>query len=152
MLDDLLGIASHGMLHAGPAMLAYLLVAMQLTIFSVTLYLQLSQTYRSVDSHPTLAHDVRFWSWPTTAIITRVWVTVQRQHHAHADIAQYPHRPCRVRVAGARDIGALQRLALCTGNRMALSRFCNELADAARPSTRRLMVIAANRQLPDRHV
>src|SRR6185312_7208093 len=91
---DLLDMASHGLLHAAPTtVLLYLLVTTQLTIFSVTLYLHRSQTHRSVDFHPALAHFFRFWSWLTTAVVTREWVAVHRKHHAHADTAQDPHSP-----------------------------------------------------------
>lgn len=94
MFDGLLDMASHGLLHAGPGvMLLYLLVTTQLTIFTVTLYLHRSQTHRSVDFHPALAHFFRFWSWLTTAMVTREWVAVHRKHHAHADTAQDPHSP-----------------------------------------------------------
>jgi stearoyl-CoA desaturase (Delta-9 desaturase) len=94
MFDHLLDLASHGLLNAGlGAMLLYLLVATQLTIFTVTLYLHRSQTHRSVDFHPVLAHAFRFWSWLTTAMVTREWVAVHRKHHAHADTEQDPHSP-----------------------------------------------------------
>jgi len=94
MFDDLPDMASHGLLHAGlGAMLLYVLVMTQLTIFTVTLYLHRSQTHRSVDFHPALAHFFRFWIWLTTAMVTREWVAVHRKHHAHADTAQDPHSP-----------------------------------------------------------
>lgn len=94
MFDDLLDMASHGLLHTGPTtVLLYLLVTTQLTIFSVTLYLHRSQTHRSVDFHPALAHFFRFWNWLTTAVVTREWVAVHRKHHAYADTAQDPHSP-----------------------------------------------------------
>ncbi|GAB3778860.1 DesA family fatty acid desaturase [Dyella agri] len=94
MFNELLVMASHGLLHAGPgAMLLYLLVTTQLTIFTVTLYLHRSQTHRSVNFHPALTHFFRFWSWLTTAMVTREWVAVHRKHHANADTAQDPHSP-----------------------------------------------------------
>lgn len=94
MFNDLLDMASHGLLHAGSGtILFYLLVTTQLSIFTVTLYLHRSQTHRSVDFHPALAHFFRFWSWLTTAVATREWVAVHRKHHAHADTAQDPHIP-----------------------------------------------------------
>ena len=55
------------------AMLLYLLVVTQVTIFTVTLYLHRSQAHRGVDFHPLVAHFFRFWSWLTTSMITREW-------------------------------------------------------------------------------
>jgi stearoyl-CoA desaturase (delta-9 desaturase) len=97
VFDRFLDLASHGLLHAGfGAMLLYLLVMTQLTILTVTLYLHRSQTHRSVDFHPVLAHAFRFWSWLTTSMITREWVAVHRKHHAHVDTKQDPHSPYMV--------------------------------------------------------
>ena len=94
MFDRFLTLASHGLLGADVVMmLVYLLVMTQLTIFTVTLYLHRSQTHRSVDFHPALAHAFRFWSWLTTSMVTREWVAVHRKHHAHADTEQDPHSP-----------------------------------------------------------
>src|SRR5690606_38329861 len=59
-LDFLAG----GLLQPGWLALAvYLLVATQLTIFTVTLYLHRSQAHRGVDFHPAVAHFFRFWGW-----------------------------------------------------------------------------------------
>ncbi|PMQ03541.1 hypothetical protein DyAD56_18895 [Dyella sp. AD56] len=94
MLDRLLDMASHGLLQVGLGMLLlYLFVMTQLTILTVTLYLHRSQAHRSIDFHPALAHIFRFWSWLTTAMVTREWVAVHRKHHAHADTVQDPHSP-----------------------------------------------------------
>jgi stearoyl-CoA desaturase (Delta-9 desaturase) len=94
MFDYVLDLASHGLLQVGlGTMLLYLLVMTQLTILTVTLYLHRSQTHRSVDFHPVLAHAFRFWSWLTTAMVTREWVAVHRKHHAHADTEEDPHSP-----------------------------------------------------------
>lgn len=94
MFDRLLDLASHGLLQAGlGTMLLYLLMMTQLTILTVTLYLHRSQTHRSVDFHPAIAHVFRFWGWLTTAMVTREWVAVHRKHHAHADTEQDPHSP-----------------------------------------------------------
>src|SRR6185312_14652678 len=91
---DLLDMASHGLLHAAPTtVLLYLLVTTQLTIFSVTLYLHRSQSHRSVDFHPALAHAFRFWCWLTTAMVTREWVAIHRKHHAHCETERDPHSP-----------------------------------------------------------
>jgi len=71
----------------------YLLVATQLTIFSVTLYLHRSQAHRGVDFHPVIAHFFRFWTWLTTSMITREWVAIHRKHHAKCETEDDPHSP-----------------------------------------------------------
>lgn len=73
--------------------LTYFLVVTQLTIFSVTLYLHRSQAHRGVDFHPALAHFFRFWSWLTTAMVTKQWVAIHRKHHAKCETAEDPHSP-----------------------------------------------------------
>jgi len=74
-------------------MLLYLLVATQLTIFSVTLYLHRSQAHRGVDFHPVIANFFRFWTWLTTSMITREWVAIHRKHHAKCETEEDPHSP-----------------------------------------------------------
>ena len=71
----------------------YFLLVTQLTIFSVTLYLHRSQAHRAVDFHPALAHFFRFWSWLTTAMITREWAAIHRKHHAKCETEEDPHSP-----------------------------------------------------------
>ena len=71
----------------------YFLVATQLTIFSVTLYLHRSQAHRGVDFHPALAHVFRFWTWLSTSMITREWVAIHRKHHAKCETEEDPHSP-----------------------------------------------------------
>ena len=71
----------------------YLLIATQLTIFSVTLYLHRSQAHRGVDFHPVLAHFFRFWTWLTTSMITREWAAIHRKHHAKCETEEDPHSP-----------------------------------------------------------
>ena len=73
--------------------LIYLLVSTHLTIIAVTLYLHRSQSHRSVQFHPMVAHLFRFWLWFTTGMITREWVAVHRQHHQCPDQANDPHSP-----------------------------------------------------------
>ena len=97
MFDRLLDLASHGLLQARLGMvLLYLLAMTQLTILTVTLYLRRSQSHRSVYFQPALAHAFRFWSWLTTAMITREWAAVHRKHHAYAHTGQDPHSPYMV--------------------------------------------------------
>lgn len=85
---------SGGLVQAGwVGLLVYFLVATQLTIFSVTLYLHRSQAHRGVDFHPVLAHFFRFWTWLTTSMITREWAAIHRKHHAKCETEEDPHSP-----------------------------------------------------------
>ncbi len=94
MLDSILDFLAGGLLHfSWVGMLVYLLVATQLTIFSVTLYLHRSQAHRGVDFHPLVAHVFRFWTWLTTSMVTREWVAIHRKHHAKCETAEDPHSP-----------------------------------------------------------
>ena len=94
MPASLLEFLSGGLLQFGWwAMLAYLLVVTQVTIFTVTLYLHRSQAHRGVDFHPALAHFFRFWSWLTTSMITREWAAIHRKHHAKCETEEDPHSP-----------------------------------------------------------
>ena len=94
MPASLLEFLSGGLLQFGWwAMLAYLLVVTQVTIFTVTLYLHRSQAHRGVDFHPVLAHFFRFWSWLTTSMITREWAAIHRKHHAKCETEEDPHSP-----------------------------------------------------------
>ena len=94
MLFSLLDFLAGGVLQAGFGALAiYFLVATQLTIMSVTLYLHRSQAHRAVDFHPVLAHFFRFWTWLTTSMITREWAAIHRKHHAKCETEEDPHSP-----------------------------------------------------------
>lgn len=94
MSDSLLTFAAHGLTGAGLGVIAiYLLVVTQLTILAVTLYLHRSQAHRGVDFHPAIAHFFRFWSWLTTAMVTRQWVAIHRKHHAKCETEEDPHSP-----------------------------------------------------------
>lgn len=95
MLDSLLGFAARGLFDQASwaTWIIYFVVVTQLTIFSVTLYLHRSQTHRGVDFHPVLAHVFRFWSWLTTAMVTKQWVAIHRKHHAQTETAEDPHSP-----------------------------------------------------------
>ncbi|MGQ4582009.1 DesA family fatty acid desaturase [Lysobacter sp. F60174L2] len=94
MLSSLLDFLAGGVLQAGFGALAiYFLVATQLTIMSVTLYLHRSQAHRAVDFHPVLAHFFRFWTWLTTSMITREWAAIHRKHHAKCETEEDPHSP-----------------------------------------------------------
>lgn len=94
MLFTILDFLSHGLANTTwVGLLVYFMVVTQLTIFSVTLYLHRSQAHRGVDFHPVLAHFFRFWSWLTTAMITKEWVAIHRKHHAHCETEEDPHSP-----------------------------------------------------------
>ncbi len=94
MFESLLDFAARGLTGAGwVTWLVYGLVATQLTIFAVTLYLHRSQTHRGVDFHPAVAHFFRFWSWLTTGMVTREWVAIHRKHHAKVETEDDPHSP-----------------------------------------------------------
>ena len=94
MPASILDFLAGGLLQFGwGAMLLYLLVATQLTIFSVTLYLHRSQAHRGLDLHPAVAHFFRFWLWLTTGMVTREWVAIHRKHHARCEREGDPHSP-----------------------------------------------------------
>ena len=94
MPASLLDFLAGGLVQASLGTLAiWLLVATQLTIFSVTLYLHRSMAHRGVDFHPAIAHVFRFWSWLTTSMITREWVAIHRKHHAKCETEEDPHSP-----------------------------------------------------------
>ncbi|MDQ3287338.1 MAG: fatty acid desaturase [Pseudomonadota bacterium] len=94
MPASLLDFFAGGLLQAGwVGLLIYLLVATQLTIFAVTLYLHRSMAHRAVDFHPVLAHFFRFWTWLTTSMITREWAAIHRKHHAKCETEEDPHSP-----------------------------------------------------------
>ena len=94
MPSSFLDFLAGGLLQFGFWQLAlYLLIATQLTIFAVTLYLHRSQAHRGVDFHPVIAHFFRFWTWLTTSMITKEWVAIHRKHHAKCETEDDPHSP-----------------------------------------------------------
>ncbi|WP_226467191.1 DesA family fatty acid desaturase [Luteimonas panaciterrae] len=94
MPTSLLDFLAGGLTQAGPwTLVIYFLIATQLTIFSVTLYLHRSQAHRGVDFHPVLNHFFRFWTWLTTSMITKEWVAIHRKHHAKCETEDDPHSP-----------------------------------------------------------
>ncbi len=74
-------------------MVLYFLVASQITMMTSTIYLHRSATHRGVDLHPVVSHFFRFWSWLTTAMVTKEWVAVHRKHHARCETPDDPHSP-----------------------------------------------------------
>ncbi|MFZ1620648.1 DesA family fatty acid desaturase, partial [Dokdonella sp.] len=94
MFDLLVDFLTNGLGHASwPMLVLCFLITSQLTIFSVTLYLHRSQAHRGVDFHPLLAHFFRFWTWFTTAMVTKEWVAIHRKHHAKCETVEDPHSP-----------------------------------------------------------
>ncbi|RDS78818.1 acyl-CoA desaturase [Dyella monticola] len=94
MLDAVLHFLSGGLSQAGwVAILVYLLVVTQITIFTVTLYLHRCQTHRGIDLHPSISHFFRLWGWLTTGMVTKEWVAVHRKHHAKVETEEDPHSP-----------------------------------------------------------
>lgn len=94
MSSSILDFLAGGLTQAGWGTLAlYLLLATQLTIFSVTLYLHRSLAHRGVDFHPAIAHVFRFWTWLTTSMIAREWAAIHRKHHAKCETEEDPHSP-----------------------------------------------------------
>ena len=71
----------------------YTLIATHITIVAVTLFLHRSQTHRSVQFHPAVAHFFRFWLWLTTGMVTSQWVATHRKHHRFSDAPGDPHSP-----------------------------------------------------------
>lgn len=64
-----------------------------ITIVCVTLYLHRSQSHRSVEFHPVIAHAMRLWLWLSTGMVTQQWVAVHRAHHRYSDQPGDPHSP-----------------------------------------------------------
>jgi stearoyl-CoA desaturase (Delta-9 desaturase) len=94
MFDSIADFLVNGLANASwPMLVLYFVIVSQLTIFSVTLYLHRSQAHRGVDFHPVLAHFFRFWSWFSTAMVTKEWVAIHRKHHAKCETAEDPHSP-----------------------------------------------------------
>jgi stearoyl-CoA desaturase (delta-9 desaturase) len=84
----------HGLSQASYGQMAlYFLVASQVTMMTTTIYLHRSATHRGADLHPLVSHFFRFWSWLTTATVTKEWVAVHRKHHARCETAEDPHSP-----------------------------------------------------------
>jgi stearoyl-CoA desaturase (delta-9 desaturase) len=103
MLDSLTGFLSAGGL-AGLSTVALVivgLVATQITIAAVTIYLHRHQAHRALDLHPLVSHFFRFWLWLTTGMVTREWVAVHRKNHARCETPEDPHSP---QVLGIRKV------------------------------------------------
>jgi len=73
--------------------LLVLLVAVQITIGAVTVYLHRCQAHRALDVHPIVSHFFRAWLWLTTGMITKEWAAIHRKHHAKCETVDDPHSP-----------------------------------------------------------
>jgi len=94
MSPELIDWLLTGLSHASYWQMAlYFLVASQITMMTTTLYLHRCATHRGADLHPLVSHFFRFWSWLTTATVTKEWVAVHRKHHARCETAEDPHSP-----------------------------------------------------------
>lgn len=76
MPEALLDFLSSGLFSPSLLLGLWLLLSIELTILTVTLYLHRSQAHRAVDFHPALAHFFRFWNWLSTGMVVREWVAV----------------------------------------------------------------------------
>lgn len=74
-------------------LLLVVLVATQITIASVTIFLHRHQAHRGLDLHPLVSHFFRFWLWLATGMVTKEWVAVHRKHHAKCETEEDPHSP-----------------------------------------------------------
>ncbi len=86
MLNGLIDLPWWGYLVVG-------LVATQITIAAVTIFLHRSQAHRGLDLHPIVSHFFRFWLWLTTGMVTKEWVAIHRKHHAKCETVDDPHSP-----------------------------------------------------------
>ena len=94
MSDPVLTFFAQGLLNLSLLQKAVvLLVMVQVTIASVTIYLHRHQAHRGLDIHPVVSHFFRFWLWLSTGMVTGEWVAVHRKHHAKCETEEDPHSP-----------------------------------------------------------
>lgn len=74
-------------------MIAYAVVAIHISIVSVTVYLHRDQAHRSIECSKPLAHFFRFWLFLTTGTVTKAWAAIHRKHHARCETVEDPHSP-----------------------------------------------------------
>ncbi len=90
----ILDFLQQGLLHLSLWQIALtLLVATQITILGVTLYLHRDQTHKGLKLHPIIRHFFRFHLWMTTGMLTKDWVAIHRKHHANCETENDPHSP-----------------------------------------------------------
>jgi len=91
---NILDFLQHGLLDLSIwQLIITLLIATQITILGVTLYLHRDQTHKGLDLHPVIRHFFRFHLWMTTGMLTKDWVAIHRKHHATCETANDPHSP-----------------------------------------------------------
>jgi len=73
--------------------LVTLLIATQITILAVTLYLHRDQTHKGLKLHPVIRHFFRLHLWLSTGMLTKDWVAIHRKHHAKCETEEDPHSP-----------------------------------------------------------
>lgn len=92
--QEILNILANGLLDLSWwQVVLYTLVLTHFSILCVTIYLHRAMAHRAMDIHPALAHVFRFWSWFSTATVTKEWVSVHRKHHAKCETEDDPHSP-----------------------------------------------------------
>ena len=68
-------------------------VALQIAVFTTTIYLHRAAAHKALVMRPSVAFLYRLGVWLTTGIVPREWVAVHRKHHAFTDEAGDPHSP-----------------------------------------------------------
>ncbi|MEZ4194951.1 MAG: fatty acid desaturase [Candidatus Paceibacterota bacterium] len=71
----------------------YTLVTTHITIVSVTIYLHRSQAHIALKLQAVPEHFFRFWLWVHTGMLTKVWQSIHRKHHAKCETEEDPHSP-----------------------------------------------------------
>lgn len=90
----ILDFLQHGLLNFSLLQIIItLLIATQITILAVTLYLHREQTHKGLKLHPLLQHYFRLHLWITTGMLTKEWVAIHRKHHAKCETEDDPHSP-----------------------------------------------------------
>ncbi|MBL4660663.1 MAG: fatty acid desaturase [Alcanivoracaceae bacterium] len=91
---NILNFLQHGLLDFSLfQIIVTLLIATQITILAVTLYLHRDQTHKGLKLHPVIQHFFRFHLWMTTGMLTKDWVAIHRKHHATCETKDDPHSP-----------------------------------------------------------
>ncbi|HFC30526.1 MAG TPA: acyl-CoA desaturase [Oceanospirillales bacterium] len=91
---QILTFLQHGLLNfSHTQIIITLLIATQITILAVTLYLHRDQTHKGLQLHPVIRHFFRLHLWLTTGMLTKDWVAIHRKHHAKCETEEDPHSP-----------------------------------------------------------
>lgn len=93
-MNQILDFLENGLLNASTWQIVIMtLIAVQVTLAGVSLFLHREQTHRGIILNPFLRHFFRFWTWFTTGMLTKDWVAIHRKHHAFCETQQDPHSP-----------------------------------------------------------